>query len=101
VWCPLKDLKLLVTGRDVQPTIRVGSTVSYFKVTAMNYLCHPDSMDDLNPYEFYSKYELVKYLDKAFVNGPMSFLYTPNFMHPSFHTTTAHHEGLLIKGKKP
>ena len=91
VWCPLRDIKTLLQKGKVSTLIKLNGNNTYFQCQALNYLCRPDDVETLSPFDFYSDYEIVK---ATSANDPDStsenatccprFINTDEFHHPSF-----------------
>jgi hypothetical protein len=52
----------------------------YYKCEALHYLCRPAELENVSAFDFYSKYEIVKFNSKTC----MQFKNSESFRHPSF-----------------
>jgi len=81
VWCPLRDVGELLSGGQVNATILHGKT-PFVQTIALHCLCRPPELENLNVFDFYSPYKLVRATSTNsenlyhFVNGL--------FQHPSY-----------------
>ena len=82
-WCPLRDLKELLDGRTVGTTISYHGHTPFYVNLAMHYLCRPSELENTNPYDFYSLYEVVRVTSHN-EDAVMSFKNTVHFQHPSY-----------------
>lgn len=82
-WCPLKDLKSLLDDGVVRAKIAFDFKRPYYKCTAMNYLCRPDSLNLMCPLDFFSLYEVTTFSKAKEMRGAQRLINTPYFRHPS------------------
>jgi transposase len=54
-------------------------------------------LNEINAYEFYARYDTVKYSSKALLAGGLSFIHTEYFIHPSYNHAQNHHKEIIIK----
>jgi PIF1-like helicase len=98
IWCPLIDLKLLTDGEDITVRISFYKQSPFFQCIAMHYLCRPQSLENLNPFEFYSEYEVVQYSKTAIaVRNGSRLIRTPYFRHPSYDETQKVCDQVVVK----
>jgi hypothetical protein len=83
VWCPLRDIKSLLHGEKVTTMITFQNKMTYFQCSALHYLCRPLVLEDLSPFQFYSKYEVVKITSQN-KSTILPFFNSEDFKHPSF-----------------
>ena len=87
VYCPLTDLVRLHNKQDVCGSVNVTRDGNFFENLALHYLCRPVDLEDLNPKNFFERYE-VKFVppsNKQCKNNPVvPFEHdTGHFQHPS------------------
>ena len=83
VWCPLRDIRKLIHGGDIEPMISVQNKVTFFQCNALHYLCRPSDLNHLSAFEFYSNYEVINATSKN-RDSLMEFCNNANFTHPSY-----------------
>ena len=95
VWCPLRDIKALLAGKRVNTMLSQNFDSTFYICSAMNYLCRPLELEDLNAHDFYSLYE-VKQLNAKNGDSMLNFS-NANYVHPSFQAS----KGLFRQGVRP
>ena len=59
VWCPLRDIKKLLTGESVGAIVDHHGRTPFFICSALNYLCRPLELEDIGVKSFYANCEVV------------------------------------------
>lgn len=99
-WCPLQDLKTLLSGEVLSFGVTFYNKQPSFQCYALHYLCRPQSLEKLSPFDFYSKYKIVYASKTAIANGGEYLRNTPHFMHPSHDYNTNTCKQLAVKRDK-
>jgi hypothetical protein len=84
VWCPLRDMRSLLEGGEASVSIsQNNNNVPFFQCAALHYLCRPIELEEVNAFDFYSKYEAVQATAR---NRQSLFQFTNDyvFQHPSY-----------------
>ena len=84
VYCPLIQLKALTSGENISVNITICNKKTNFQCSAIHYLCRPQSLQALSPFEFFSKYEILNYSKKNILRGAERLINTIYFKHPSY-----------------
>ena len=94
VWCPLRDMQSLLQGGQASVSLtQNNNNVPFFQCAALHYLCRPIELEEVNAFDFYSKYEAVQ----ATWRNRLSLLKFTNdfvFHHPSYRTRS----GIFLQG---
>ena len=59
-WCPLRDIKAVLRGEAASVMLMHHGKVPFFQCSALHYLCRPEELEELSPFEFYSQYEVIR-----------------------------------------
>jgi hypothetical protein len=60
VWCPLRDIKALLKGKQANASIWHHSITPFFQCAALHYLCWPLQLEALSVFDFFSRYEVIR-----------------------------------------
>jgi hypothetical protein len=101
VDCPLRDLRSITQGDDVNVTISFNNRNPQFHCYAMHYLCRPLCYENLNSYEFFSRYEVVKCTEKVIRDGGVRLITSGEYTHQSFNYNTHQCDQAVVKRKIP
>jgi hypothetical protein len=86
-WCPLRDMQALLDKEMVGATMRYQGNLNFFENGALNYLCRPKVLEDVNVFNFYTKYDICANTADLTENG-LGFIKTDHFDHCSFNPET-------------
>ena len=59
VWCPLRDIKKLLKGKQVNASILHHGNTAFFQCSALHYLCRPLELEAMSVFDFFSQYEVM------------------------------------------
>ena len=80
-WCPLRDLKQLLEGNEIEVQVSQHKGSQFFQTAALHYLCRPLELEQCSPFDFYSKYEVVNVTNKT--RDSLLPFHNSHFSHPS------------------
>ena len=60
VWCPYRDIESLLKNKQTSASILYNGATPFYQCHALHYLCRPLQLEDLNAYNFFTKYEVVR-----------------------------------------
>ena len=83
VWCPTDDIYRLMRNCPIKMTLKTVGNSSFLENSAMHYLCRPEELENLCPWEFFSKYE-VCFITKENKHEMLMFLNCHPYQHPSY-----------------
>ena len=85
-WCPIRDIKgLLLTG-EADARIKYNGSVPYFVSYALDYLCRPIELEELDAHDFFSLYEVVRCNSQN--EEALLLFHNQPYQHPSYRTKT-------------
>ena len=84
IWIPIKDTYNLLVGRTVSAGLRqTDDDESFFLCGAMDYLCRPKELENVNLKDFFTKYRVVPQTKESSEHF-LQFSNTTEFVHPSY-----------------
>jgi Helitron helicase-like domain at N-terminus/PIF1-like helicase len=83
VWCPLRDIRKLIHGGEIETMISVNNKVTFFQCSALHYLCRPFELNHLSAFEFYTNYEVINATSQN-RESLLQFWKDGTYVHPSY-----------------
>ena len=99
VWCPYRDIESLLKNKQTSASILYNGATPFYQCHALHYLCRPLQLEDLNAYDFFTKYEVVR----TRKNNEEQLLPFHNhlFQHPSYqHNGNRFLQGVRLRSKE-
>jgi hypothetical protein len=84
VWCPLRDIKVLLKGEQADATILYHGQMPFFQCVALHYLCWPLELEDVSASHFFSEYKVIRMTSTT--EDELLQFHNGYFQHPSFRT---------------
>jgi PIF1-like helicase len=98
-WCPLRDIEKLLSNGQASVSILYHKKTPFFQCHALDYLCRPLELENLDAYDFFSQYEVVRKTRKN--EEQLLQFHNGYFQHPSYQAKTQHFlQGVRLRHKK-
>jgi hypothetical protein len=77
-------LQTLLYGEELSMGVTFYNKQPSFQCYALHYLCRPQLLEQLSPFDFYSEYKVVYASKTLIAHGGENLINTPHFIHPSY-----------------